>query len=127
MMKKKRPTRAEAGDVANAVLDGCCGLILTRETAIGDFPVHAVETMKKICIEAERCIDYSMVYNSIKSLDMNNNYLTASQALAASAVGLSFQINASVIILITNVDTSLISLVSKYAPKALLLVVSDNI
>ena len=67
MMKKKRPTRAEAGDVANAVLDGVSGFILTIETAYGDYPVHAVETMRKICIEAERCVDYRLISDTIKS------------------------------------------------------------
>ena len=42
-MNKKRPTRAETTDVANTVLDGCDGLVLTRVTAIGDFPVEACE------------------------------------------------------------------------------------
>ena len=41
-MHKKRPTRAETTDVANAVLDGITGLILTRETTWGDYPIHCI-------------------------------------------------------------------------------------
>ena len=66
MMHKKRPTRAETTDVANAVLDGACGLVLTRETTWGDYPIHCIEQMKKIIVEAERCIDRYSVYNNIK-------------------------------------------------------------
>ena len=71
MQYKKRPTRAETTDVANAVLDGCDGLILTRETAIGLFPIDAIITMKKIIIEAERCIDRHSSYLKLKSLNKN--------------------------------------------------------
>ena len=90
MVSKKRPTRAETTDVANAVLDGCDGLILTRETAIGLFPVEAVQTMKKICIEAERCIDKYQVHKNIKRLSTQFSLLSTAEALAASAVELSF-------------------------------------
>ena len=70
MMKNPRPTRAEATDVANAIYDGTSCIMLSGETAAGQYPVEALETMVHIAEKAEESIDYIHRFNSRDNSDV---------------------------------------------------------
>ena len=57
MVQNPRPTRAEVADIANAVLDGTDALMLSEESAVGDYPVQAVRTMAKVAEETEQILE----------------------------------------------------------------------
>ncbi|XBI63914.1 hypothetical protein VPH35_044219 [Triticum aestivum] len=113
MIKSPRPTRAEATDVANAVLDGTDCVMLSGETAAGAYPELAVQTMAKICLQAESCVDYSAVFKSIMSSAPIP--MSPLESLASSAVRTANSAKATLILVLTRGGTTA-RLVAKYRP-----------
>lgn len=113
MIKNERPTRAEATDVANAVLDGTDCVMLSGETAAGAYPVQAVQVMINICREAEASLDYHAMFKAI----LRRAVLPMSplESLASSAVRTAHKVHASLIVVLTR-GGSTARLVAKYRP-----------
>jgi len=121
MVKKPRPTRAEASDVANAVLDGADCVMLSGETAKGDYPVICVKTMAKISKEAEACIWNERMFEDMMRADSGTCDNTTTTAI--SGVMASYKSKASAIIVLTTSGATA-HLVSKYKPQCPILTVT---
>merc|ERR1711936_619101 len=103
MVKKPRPTRAEGSDVANAVLDGSDCVMLSGETAKGDFPIQCIRTMASLSREAEACLWNSRFFEEIMRSDQaHNESMDATQTTSVSAVQASYISHAAAIVAITT-------------------------
>jgi pyruvate kinase len=114
MVKSARPTRAEASDVANAILDGVDCVVLGDETASGDYPINAVSILAKCCVEAEKTIDYKKVFNDLR-LYSPAPYGTA-ESVAQAAVSSVLDLKIDQIVVVTETG-KLARLVAKYKPE----------
>ena len=116
MIENPRPTRAEASDVANAVLDGTDAVMLSGETAAGRYPVEAVAMMDRIVHEAEKMEAPS----PLAAPHHSSKLLTFPQAVCKSAYHASQAINARAIVAFTK--TGLMArMISKYRPQSQIL------
>ncbi|KAL3671153.1 hypothetical protein V7S43_004334 [Phytophthora oleae] len=124
MINAPRPTRAECTDVANAVLDGTDAVMLSGETANGDYPTEAVTMMSKICVQAEGAIHYDDVYQSLRNAVLDTyGPMSTQEAIASSAVKTAIDIKAKMIVVLTESGNTA-RLVSKFRPSMPILVLT---
>ena len=106
MITHPRPTRAEASDVANAILDGTDAVMLSAETAVGDYPVETVQVMARIALRAETA------YQRDK---LGQRHRDAAQAVASAASTLAREAGARLLVVFTRTGVSA-QLISKERP-----------
>ena len=121
MIRNPRPTRAEVADVANAIYDGTDAIMLSGETAMGSYPLEAVQMMAKIAIETESRLDYNQIMKKNKNLRKKG----VSSAVAYSAVNTAAAIKTDLIIASTRSGYTA-RMVSKLKPETRILGLSRN-
>ena len=107
MASSPRPTRAEVSDVANAILDGTDAVMLSNETAVGDYPIEAVKTMATIARRIERDYPQKAIESHLPS--------TIPNAISAAVSSISRQLDAAAIIPLTKSGSTAHN-VSKFRP-----------
>jgi len=121
MVNSPRPTRAEVTDVANAIFDGADAIMLSEETAIGDYPVESVAMMAQIALEAEAALRYEeILLNSAKWVQPQTD-----DAISYAACNAAHQLGAAAIVAFTS-SGSTARRVSKYRPRAPILAITPN-
>lgn len=121
MVHSATPTRAEAADVANAILDGSDALMLSEETAAGDYPVEATKMMARIAFEAEAGLAYEQILLE-KWRDVLHE---VNDATAAAACQMAHHVHAKAILAFTTGGTTALR-VSKYRPRQPILAVTPS-
>ncbi|AEO68147.1 ccc76ce8-6374-4049-8295-b7057c93aabc [Thermothielavioides terrestris] len=123
MIKNPRPTRAEISDVGNAVTDGADCVMLSGETAKGNYPYEAVREMSEACLKAENSIPYVSHFEELCSLAKRPVSIVESCAMAA--VRASLDLNAAGIFVLSTSGESA-RLISKYRPVCPIIMITRN-
>jgi len=121
MERNPRPTRAEASDVANAILDGTSAVMLSGETAIGRYPVETVKMMSNLALRAEEALNE---YGYLQQVKRNSgNRIT--EAVGDAAATMASKLNAAAIFTLT--ETGFTSrMISKHRPECAILAVTSS-
>ncbi len=121
MVSSPRPTRAEVTDVANAIFDGADAVMLSEETAIGDYPIESVSMMAQIALEAEAALPHEEILLS-KGRDVQPK---TDDAISYAACHTAHQLGAAAIVAFTS-SGSTARRVSRYRPRAPILAITPN-
>ncbi|MCI8625848.1 MAG: pyruvate kinase [Lachnospiraceae bacterium] len=111
MMKNPRPTRAEATDVANAIYDGTSAIMLSGETAAGQYPVEALQTMVNIAKRTEQDINYLERFRKMQT-DRDSGI---TEAISHATCMTAHDLNAAAIVTVTKSGRTA-KMISKYRP-----------
>jgi pyruvate kinase len=119
MERNPRPTRAEASDVANAILDGTSAVMLSGETAIGNYPVETVMMMSNLALRAEESLGEYGFLQKIKPNPSNR----VTEAVSDAATSMANKLNAAAIFTLTESGFTS-RLISKHRPECPILAIT---
>ncbi|WP_278925453.1 pyruvate kinase [Staphylococcus auricularis] len=122
MQRNPRATRAEASDVANAIYDGTDAVMLSGETAAGQYPIEAVKTMRNIAVSAEAAQDYKKLLNDRTKLVETSLV----NAIGVSVAHTALNLNVEAIVAATE-SGSTARTISKYRPKSDIIAVTPSV
>ncbi len=122
MQRNPRPTRAEASDVANAIMDGTDAIMLSGETAAGLYPVESVQTMYKIAERTEQALDYRQVV----SQRSREKEATMTEAISQAVAYTSINLNAKAVLAPTESGNTA-RMISKYRPGVPIVAVTGSV
>lgn len=118
MQTNPEPTRAEVSDVANAVITGADCVMLSEESAVGNYPVEAVATMKRVIVYAQENAKLSPMFTGNRGENMQD-------AISAAAVSLANQVRAQAIVCETKSGATALSIASHRPTLPIVSVTSD--
>ncbi|MDX2507745.1 MAG: pyruvate kinase [Gammaproteobacteria bacterium] len=121
MESNPKPTRAEASDVANAILDGSSAIMLSGETAVGKYPVESVKMMATLAVRAEASLAEFGYLQKIRPHSSN----VVTEAVSQAAITMANHLNAAAIISLTESGFTSRQ-ISKYRPESLILAVTGS-
>jgi pyruvate kinase len=122
MIGNPRPTRAEASDVANAVVDGCDAVMLSGETSVGKYPVEAVQIMDRIIMKAETVLrDRPAAAPRLQEMIPGDQH----DALGRAACLLAEQMRAAAIVAVTRSGQTA-RVLARYRPDPPILAITDS-
>jgi pyruvate kinase len=117
MVWNPRPTRAEVADIANAILDGTDALMLSEETAAGDYPVEAVQVMARVAEETETILEPRQRFAGLEK--------TVPEAISVGAISLARDLRVKAF-LIPTTSGSTARLIARYRPQQPIIAVSPE-
>ena len=122
MIENPRPTRAEASDVVNAILDGTDAVMLSGETAVGRYPVKTTETMAAICANAEAHLPYGRL---LHTGDGTHRHGTVTEAISRATVEITNEVGAKAIITST-MSGATARMVARHRPRVPIVAVTPS-
>ena len=117
MVQNPRPSRAEVADIANAVLDGTDALMLSEESAVGNYPVQSVKTMAQVAVETEKILEPRFQFDGLKK--------SIPEAISHAAVSLARDLQVKAF-LIPTTSGSTVRMIARYRPTQPLIAITPE-